>query len=145
MTTIIRQAVLVMALVAIPFHGLIAQQGTVPRDDRVSIADWEELRYPPLAVAARIQGVVVVQVKLDGEGKVLESIALWGSKILIPDCLANAKKWRFQANSPKTVLIVHSFHFDKSVCRPGTNYSSHFELIPPNLASITSCSPFAEP
>lgn len=145
MTTIRRRDLLAAGLfAATPLAGLIAQQQSGERDDRVAIADWEELKYPPLAVQARVQGVVVIQVKLDEDGGVQESTAIWGSKFLIPDCLANAKKWRFQPNSQKNVVIVYHFYFDDSACHPGTSYSSNSKFMAPNFASITSCLPFIQ-
>jgi TonB family protein len=144
MTTIARRALFAAGLFAVmPLVGLEAQQGSEQRDDRVTIAYYEELRYPPLAFQARIQGVVVIQAKLDDDGKVVDSSAIWGSKYLIPDCLANAKKWRFQPGSSETVVIVYRFYFGENACT-GTNYSS-FELIPPNFASISSCAPLVQP
>ena len=145
MTTIRRRDLLAVGLLAtIPFSGLMAQQNTEQRDDRVNIAYWEQLKYPPLAFLGRVQGLVVIHATLDNKGSVIEANAIWGSKYLIPDCLANAKKWRFEPNSQKTVVIVYHFHFAEGACDPGTGYSSTFQLIPPNFASITGCPPFIE-
>jgi TonB family protein len=144
MSTIRRRDLLVAGLfAATPLAGLIAQQESGERDDRVAVTHWEELKYPPLAVQARVQGVVVVQVKLDNDGRVLESSAIWGSRLLIPDCLANAKKWQFQPNSQKDVVIVYRFFFDDA-CRPGPSYSSTFKFEEPNFASIACCLPFIQ-
>ena len=133
MTAIRRRDLLAAGLfAATPLAGLIAQQESGERDDRVTIADWEELKYPPLAVQARVQGVVVIQVKLDNDGRVQESNAIWGSRLLIPDCLANAKKWRFQPNSQKLVVIVYHFYFDDGPC-PATGYSSNFKFMAAEL------------
>jgi hypothetical protein len=145
MTTIRRRDLLAAGLFAAsPLAGLIAQQQNGERDDRVAIAHWEELKYPAFAVKARVQGVVVIQVKLDDDGRVVESTAIWGSRLLIPDCLANAKKWLFQPNSQRNVVIVYHFYFDEGACNPGMSFSSTFKFMAPNFASIACCLPFIQ-
>ena len=146
MTKIKKQALLATILTAIsPVCCLRAgQKSTAKGDDQVRIVDWEELKYPPLARLARITGVVVLQEKLDGEGKVVESTAISGNKALIPDCLANVKKWRFQTNSEKSIVVVYNFRISDGLCHPGSS-GSHFSLWPPNFASIATCEEAVQP
>jgi hypothetical protein len=75
---------------------------------------------------------------LNDEGKVVEATAVSGNDILIPDCLANAKKWRFRPNAKKTVVIVYNFRMTYAVSKSGC---SQFMLQAPNFATITSCVP----
>ena len=146
MTEITLQALLATILTVIsPLCCLQAgQDSTIRGGEQVRLVDWEELKYPPLARQARITGVVVLQVKLDGEGKVVESTAISGNKALIPDCLANVKKWRFQTSSQKSVVVVYNFRISDGVCHPSSN-GSHFSLWPPNFASIATCEEPVQP
>jgi TonB family protein len=66
----------------------------------------DQLKYPALARQARIQGAVVVKVKLDAKGAVVDAAAISGSPMLIPNCLTNAKNWRFQPSSQKAAIMV---------------------------------------
>jgi TonB family protein len=144
MRTIAKRALLTVTLLIIsPFNRLMAQQEGTVNDEEVRIVDWEELKYPPNARLARVQGVVVVRVTLDDGGRVVGAVAISGNKGLIPDCLANSKKWRFEPNSKKTAVIVYQFRIENGFCH---DYgSSHFVIRPPNFASITNCDRPAQP
>jgi len=113
--------------------------GMVTVDDKdIKVIDYEELKYPLLAQYAPFEseGVVVVRVKLDDEGKVVEAAATSGNDILIPDCLANVKKWRFQPNAAKTAVIVYNLRMPQGECKSA---SSLFTFQRPNLATVTGC------
>src|SRR5580698_6454294 len=97
----------VALLLTVP--GIRAQKDEVVHDENVYLSDFAELDYPVLARQAHVEGVVVVRVGLDSQGDVISSAPISGNKLLIPDCLENAKKWRFQPSSPKTVIIVYEF------------------------------------
>jgi hypothetical protein len=56
--------------------------------------------------------VVVVRVTLDQDGRVRDSAAISGPESLIADCIANSKKWRFQAGSGKTAVILYQFKIE---------------------------------
>jgi TonB family protein len=115
-----------------------AQQDTL-NDQDVKLVSFEDLLYPPAARMARVQGVVVVKVTLDDDGKVASAFAISGNKTLIPDTLANAKKWRFKSNPQKSAVIVYEFSLTDGACHD--NSHSLFQLIHPNFVSITACSP----
>ena len=67
----------------------------------------------------------------------MNASAVSGSGALIPDTLANLKRWRFRPNAQRAVVVVHNFEFP---C-PGLNYESkdqrQFVLEAPNFATIT--------
>ncbi len=135
---ILTRVVLVISLLVLcPFRIVMAQKSQTDKDEEISIVEWEDLKYPPLAKQGRIQGIVVVQASLDDNGKVAQSTAIWGNKYLVSDCLVNAKKWRFRGK-PRSIVIVYDFRINDGVCHPGLS-SSHFALWPPNFASITTC------
>jgi hypothetical protein len=78
----------------------------------------------------------VVKVTLDGDGRVVESTAISGAKYLIPECLANSKKWLFRPNANKAAVIVYNFRIINGFCNSITSQST-FQA--PNFLSVTSC------
>ncbi len=115
--------------------------GTVEEKD-VKIIHFEELNYPTFAHAAHIEGVVVVRVMLDDRGNVVKAVTLSGNQVLIPNCIANARKWKFQPNVNKMAVIVYDFTIPSVLCGP---YTSFFTFRPPNFVTVTGCPPLVEP
>jgi hypothetical protein len=105
-------------------------------DKDIEVLDFEDLKYPPLGTAARVRGVVVVQARLNDKGEVVEAAAISGHGVLVPDCLANVKKWRFRPNIQRTVVVVYNLRFPCD----GVDYKSEdqhqFVLEAPNFATI---------
>ena len=116
-------------------------------DDQISVLSFAAMHYPRMAQVAHIRGIVVVRVKIDDTGKVVSSAAISGSKILIPDTLANAKKWRFQPNAAKSAVIIYEFVIPEGVCDPNekSGQGDLFIFRKPNIASITACPVVAQP
>jgi TonB family protein len=114
-----------------------AQQEQPVNDAGISVSSFEEMHYPALARAARRESMVVVQVKLDDDGKVVTARAISGSKMLIPDTLSNIRKWRFHPNSNKTAVVIYEFHLVEGKCDLGRN--GLFVFKEPNVATITAC------
>lgn len=122
-----------LLLLAIAFS-LVGQDQPILNED-IGIVDFEPLDYPRIAALARIQGVVVVRVKVDSDGKVVSAAAISGPKLLIDDTLSNARTWHFQPKKSRDVVIVYNFKIE-GICK-GTCASS-FIFSPPNLATITT-------
>jgi TonB family protein len=114
-----------------------AQRDTTISDKDVNVTDFADLAYPPIAATASVQGVVVVRVRLDDQGKVVDALAVSGSPLLISASVRNARRWRFEPNSQKAAIIVYNFRVE-GMC-PDDGASSHMVLYPPNLAAITAC------
>jgi TonB family protein len=121
-----------------------AQQHTTINDKDMSVIDFDDIKYPSFARQAMIQGVVVVQVRLDNNGKVVDAVALSGHELLIPDCLANAKRWRFQPNARRSAIIVYNFRMPYAACKSETLVSFSM-LQAPNFVNVTACSVRANP
>jgi TonB family protein len=136
--------ILIGLSVIVPFVPIAAQDDLLVRDEDIKTVDFAELRYPLGARLSHVQGVVVVRVKLDANGHVTDSEAVSGAKSLIADCLANSKKWLFQPNPKKEVVLVYEFRIDRGLCHGG-NVASQFVFREPNFASITSCEAQVEP
>jgi TonB family protein len=112
---------------------LAGQDQPILNED-VGILGFEVLAYPVLARATHAEGAVVVRVKVASDGKVASATAISGPKALIPDCLANAKKWHFRPEKSRDVVIVYNFKFE-GLCYSSCPSSFHFS--PPNVATIT--------
>ncbi len=140
---LIARVLTVAALFLTGFLGhAVAQDGTIA-DKNIKVVSFEDLSYPAVAGSANIQGVVVVRVKLDDRGEVLDAVAMSGSPILVHASVENAKKWRFEPNSQKAVIIVYNFRIE-GTCHPG-GWSSQMILRPPNFAQVTACGRTTEP
>lgn len=133
-----REVVLLLVLVgAVVSYGHAAPpQNPAISDKDMVLLDYEDLSYPGLALQARIRGVVVVSVELNDKGQVVNATAISGAESLVPDCLANARKWRFRPNARKAAVIVYRFSLVDWITKSGC---SHFMLEPPNFATITGC------
>jgi len=55
-----------------------------------------EPRYPPLALATHLQGVVVIDAVLDENGNVVEMKVVSGHPLLIDSAMAAVKQWKYQ-------------------------------------------------
>jgi TonB family protein len=134
-----RMSITIVLLVGL-FPSAGAQQGGTVSNRDIEVISFEELKYPALGLTARIQGLVVVQVRLDDDGKVVDATALSGHEILAPATLTNVKKWRFFPNAQKTAVIVYDFTLEDDCYKPDT-----FTLKANNLAVITGHSFPVEP
>ena len=125
------------ALSLAAWSGVQAQQDDVVLDEDVRVVHFEDLYYPIGLRSARVQGVVVVAVKLDERGDVASASAVSGPSKLITYAVANAQKWKFEPNRQRKAVIVYEFHIDAGTCHDSTR--SLFLLKHNNFASIKSC------
>jgi TonB family protein len=110
-------------------------QGQPILNEDIGIFDFVPLDYPLVAKINHVQGAVVVRVKVDSKGNVTSAMAISGPKQLISDSLSNAKKWRFQPEKSREVVIVYIFKFEGLCQLP---CKSLFSFSPPNMATITT-------
>ena len=111
-------------------------------DEDIRVTAFEEIRYPRMAFAARIQGTVVVHLDLDGQGHVLAVRAVSGPRLLVTDTLANASKWQFKANAVKAAVLLYEFRIEG---RCNIDTSGLFALQSPNRALVLGCQMPAQP
>jgi TonB family protein len=95
-----------------------------------------DLTYPPEALAARVQGFVVLELVLDDQGRVTSTHVLAGAPLLAAPAAANAKEWVFEPHPGRTAL-VYRFDIDTGLCN--VDAGSLFRLQSPTLATITAC------
>jgi TonB family protein len=133
----IKKTILTIGLAAIlPLSSGGAQQDQTLGDKDVHVLDFEDMPYPPIARAAHVQGTVVVRVKLDDSGKVVDAAAISGPQLLILDVLTNVKKWVFKPNASKTAVIVYNFTILDGRCK---SLSRLFVLQGTNIATVITC------
>ena len=120
------------------------QAGRAPavEDRDTAVVTFEDVEYLRPALNAHIQGTVVVQVRFDDRGKVLNADAISGPWELIQTSLDNVKKWTFKPNNSKTAVIVYNYKILDGRCNRN---SSLFILEGKNVATILACPPVANP
>jgi TonB family protein len=128
--------VTLMVVVATACTLVAAQKNEPIYDSDIKVKSFEEMPYPPIAREARIQGTVVVSAKLDDAGNVTSTTAISGAKLLIPDSLSNAKKWRFNPNTNGLAIIIYEFRISEGKCN---HESKRFLFREPNRVLIVSC------
>jgi TonB family protein len=112
----------------------LPQQGQTDAGAEVEVISFEAVTYPPLGWQARIEGVVVVRVTLDADGKVTDAVALSGHGIFVPFSLENVRKWRFRPDAQRTAVIVYNFKLLAGRCEP----MSQTNLVG-NFVTVASC------
>ena len=110
-------------------------------NESIRTQHFEDLAYPLAARLTHVQGIVVVRVQLDDEGRVTTATAISGPKALISGSIANAGKWRFQPNSERAAVIIYRFKFD-GLCNLPCTSQSRFE--PPNFITVITGDPVVD-
>lgn len=128
---------LLAAVTASALHGAQVESGATVFDEDVSVVSFEDMEYPPLLRAARVEGAVVIAVTLDDNGNVVAAAGISGPHHLIKPTAANATKWKFKPNRQKRAVIVYDFDIDDGHCHDRTR--SLFLLKHRNFASIKTC------
>jgi TonB family protein len=70
--------------------------GGVPARESAEVVRRVQPVYPPLAKQARIQGTVVLKVKIGTDGSVLDTQVVSGHPLLVPAAMDAVKQWVFQ-------------------------------------------------
>ncbi len=135
----------ILTLVSLLARATNAQQTTVQvgvsaNQKEIEVLGFEDMRYPPLAQYAPFQseGVVVVQVSLAEDGSVADATAISGNFVLIPETLANVRRWKFKSSGSKNAIVVYNFRTIRGDCRVA---SSLFTFLHPNFVTVLGCLP----
>jgi len=115
----------------------VAQEISPVNDKDINVLDYKDLEYPAIAVTSHTEGVVVIRVTLDHNGRVSDAVVISGASLLTPQSLENAKNWRFQPNHENAAVIVYDFRI-RGACHAGS-VGSQMVFYPPNHAQITAC------
>lgn len=118
-------------------HELPAAEAPLNPGD-INVVHFEEMKYPEIARRAPYppEGVVVIQIGLDEEGKVSEAKLISGNPLLVPETLANIKRWRFSSTKAKTGIIVYNFRRMLGQCG---SLTSLFALQYQNFVTVMGC------
>lgn len=133
MIAVMRRWLFSVALLIVANISYLTAQDVAVLDENVRPLYFESMTYPLSARFKHVQGAVVVRVTLDSDGKVKAASAVSGARSLLPDCLLNAKRWRFQYNSQQTAIIIYQFWIEGLCNLP---CPSQFTFRPPNVATI---------
>jgi TonB family protein len=68
--------------------------------------------YPPLARAARLQGIAKIKLVIGGDGSVASAEALEGNPLLTKAAIENARTWRFGTAEGRSALEPPVVVFD---------------------------------
>jgi hypothetical protein len=120
----------------------MAQTDQIVEDKDVRVVRSENLTYPHSVQTSNLQGVVVVRLRLDGRGKVVDAAAISGNPILARISVENGKKWQFEPNAQKSAILVYDFRIE-GICSSVTGSQMIFH--PPNFVSIIGCGITVQP
>ena len=99
--------------------------------------------YSLLARAAKITGDVVVEAKIDSEGKVIDAKTVEGHKLLQDGAKLAAKRWRFKSTDKGVIRTVRlSFGFFLSDKKSDSDTIANF--LPPYRVEVTANPPIIE-
>jgi TonB family protein len=122
-----------------PLSLVRAEQDETGYDIGIRVVKYETMNYPDAAGMDGREGVVGVRVKLDRQGKVVDSMASSGDELLRVSCLDNAKKWRFETNSQNATILVYYSRLLRIPASCGADYVPQINSYPPNFVSVTGC------
>lgn len=99
---------------------------------------FEFMSYPPIAVAGRVEGAVVVQIRIDARGRVTTATAISGPPLLRPSARDNATTWTFPDGPERESVLTYLFEIDGFCYR--TPAPTLFRIRPPyDLVAVTTC------
>lgn len=113
------------------------------RDWWVLVPQTTPPAYPQIAHAARVTGVVALEVSIGADGKVTDARAMSRPLPLLTDAaVADVKTWRAMA-SPRppgfSTVVVYEFAFDNRVCDEGRRAA--YESVLPQYTRLNGCTP----
>jgi TonB family protein len=126
---------LVCALAMVPLAAL-AQKSAPTRmpNAKVSIATLSPPRYPPLALQARIAGIVRVDVSVNPDGGVESAVAVSGHPILVQAALDSARGTQFSCQhctgSVTHYVIAYEFRLGDAIYCTGLDANGNAVLEP---------------
>jgi hypothetical protein len=98
---------------------------------------FTDLRYPHEALEARLVGVVVLHIRTDTNGRVINAEVLTGPVLLARPSIENVRTWKWPAGV-RDAAIVYRFEIDSGLCRD--DRQSLFRLVHSNFVRVTACS-----
>jgi TonB family protein len=113
---------------------MVAQQPSV--SVRAAVAPF----YPPIAVAARIGGDVVVRVEIGINGAVVHAEVASGPKPLQQSAIEAAEKWKFEKTSRANSIRISLIKFSYALLSEDDKEESETVFLPPDVV-VLKCRP----
>jgi TonB family protein len=98
--------------------------------------------YPPIAQSARFEGVIVLELSIDRNGRVVDSRSLTDLPLLAPAAVAHSKTWRFHPTERMRGMLVYEFALDARHCEPRAR--TEFWRVAANYWRLSGCSPLID-
>lgn len=98
--------------------------------------------YPAIAQSARIRGVVVLELRVNGKGGI-EPRALTDIPFLSEAAVAHARQWTVDPTRAKTAIEVYEFSLDNEACESEVNTT--FSVVIPGYVRLRGCPPLVNP
>ena len=93
-------------------------------------------QYPPIAVAARSEGDVVVRVSVGPDGSVLHTKVVSGPRILQQSAIEAAEKWKFETSEPATTSRSSEIKFSYVLLSEDAKAESETMFLPPDAVVL---------
>jgi TonB family protein len=122
------QSAFLLAVVSLAAAIVPAQQP--PVETKAAVAP----QYPPIAVAARVEGEVVVRVDIGPDGVVLKAEVVSGPAMLRQSAIQTVKKWRFTIG-PETNR-VSTVRFSYNLLSEDDPDEGQIVFFPPNAVVV---------
>jgi outer membrane biosynthesis protein TonB len=97
--------------------------------------------YPPIAGAARMTGVVVLEFSLDDRGSVAVR-SLTDIPLLADAAVAHAKQWRVQPTERRRNIVVYEFTLDNQAC--DAESATAFWTVTTGYVRLSGCGPIVQ-
>ena len=121
-----------LGLCLLASFAVYAPAGAQEEDARPKVISSQAPSYPPVAAAARARGKVIVEVRLDGEGRVSSAKAKSGPPLLFKVSEEAAARWRFEpaprGEAVRTALLTFDFDPDETWCINAPGVISPYQM-----------------
>ena len=118
-----------------------------PSSPAATVKHGESLSYPAMARMARVQGEVVLNVRLSERGEVVSTKVERGHPMLIQAADDNVRHWTFEGPvvDGDTVTIIYEFRLEGVDTSGEHAYATKTSFdFPPNRVTVTSSMPEVE-
>ena len=125
----------VLLVSALPATVIAAAQEPAPQ----CVEHVESLTYPEIARAAHVQGVVILQIVVGKDGKVMSASRRSGPAILAKAAEDNAVRWVFRPDEPRTTELRYEFRLGPAatsanvVPQVSFDFPDHITILMPAL------------
>jgi TonB family protein len=103
--------------------------------------------YPPLAQAARIEGIVKIKISINEKGEVVDATALSGHEMLKHAAVENVKAWKFTPAPGAKALelfMTYLYSIEGQEVAMAPRKCAHIKLDLPTRVEITAPPPVIE-